>query len=204
MRTKPTRHQQQKAKSKREKRGGNVKGIGGIATALKGINRRRDADREGAQQDHADTLVSANAWNKSDNTEHMGYDAGGREEYWENRQNLRRHQQIDCLLWGTDKNGQVATGNTGQNQSAATWTRARKRKWTWGQYTTKIPQKQSNNWKRNVHTQESGQNKDKNMGKWRRGNIKTINTTNTREWGSRGRSEQRRMIKTEREISEQY
>ena len=42
----------------------------------------------------------------------MSYNAGEREEYWKRTgETLKEINRKDCIIWGTDNNGQVAQEN---------------------------------------------------------------------------------------------
>jgi len=46
---------------------------------------------------------------------HMCYDTGERKEYWANiGETLKETNTNDCIIWGTDNNGQMAQGNKGK------------------------------------------------------------------------------------------
>ena len=59
----------------------------------------------------------------------MCYNTGEREEYWEIGNTLKSINNKDCIIWGSDNNGQVAKENKGKqekNQSVGHWAMATK------------------------------------------------------------------------------
>jgi len=61
---------------------------------------------------------------------HMCYNTGEREEYWAKiGETLKATNAKDCIIWGTDNNGQVAQQNKGKqgiNKSVGRWTMAKR------------------------------------------------------------------------------
>ena len=66
---------------------------------------------------------------------HMSYNAGEREEYWKKiGETLKEANRKDCIIWGTDNNGQVAQENKDKKEKnkcvgRRTMAKNRKRKW---------------------------------------------------------------------------
>ena len=95
------------------------KGIGGLAIAIK--------------KDIKENILQIAILNTY--APHMIYNAGGREEYWKKiGETLKEANRKDCIIWGTDNNGQVAQENKDKkekNKCVGRWAMAKNRKRRW-------------------------------------------------------------------------